>query len=109
MYLRITKRRNRDGSTVAYYALAENAWNAETKRSETRVIHSFGRADQLDRDALKRLVHSINRVLDAGEAVAAAGPVVLPEIEIERVFEWGVVLAARHFWDDLGIAAAIQR
>ena len=25
MYLRITERRNRDGSTVAYYALAENA------------------------------------------------------------------------------------
>jgi hypothetical protein len=45
MYLRVTERRNRDGSTVAYYALAENDWNAEAKRSETRVIHSFGRAD----------------------------------------------------------------
>ena len=33
MYLRITQRRNRDGSTVAYYALAENAWNAAAKRS----------------------------------------------------------------------------
>ena len=29
MYLRITERRNRDGSTVAYYALAENVWNAQ--------------------------------------------------------------------------------
>jgi transposase len=107
MYLRITERRNRDGSTVAYYALAENAWNAETKRSETRVVHSFGRADRLDRDALKRLVQSINRVLDAGEAVAAADRSAVPEIEIERVYEWGVVLAACHLWDDLGIAAAI--
>ena len=44
MYLRVTERRNRDGTTVAYYALAENDWNAEAKRSETRVIHSFGRA-----------------------------------------------------------------
>src|SRR3978361_102350 len=51
MYLRVTERRNRDGSTVAYYALAENDWNAEAKRSQTRVIHSFGRADQLDRAA----------------------------------------------------------
>ncbi|HEY0376726.1 MAG TPA: IS1634 family transposase [Pyrinomonadaceae bacterium] len=109
MYLRITERRNRDGSTVAYYALAENAWNAETKRSETRVVHSFGRADRLDRDALKRLVQSINRVLDAGEAGATTDRSALPEIEIERVYEWGVVLAARHLWDDLGIAAAIQR
>jgi hypothetical protein len=38
--------RNRDGSTVAYYALAENAWNADAKRAEARVVHSFGRADQ---------------------------------------------------------------
>ena len=52
MYLRVTERRNRDGSTVAYYALAENEWNADAKRSETRVVHSFGRADQLDKAAL---------------------------------------------------------
>ena len=34
MYLRITERRNRDGSTVAYYALAESVWNADAKRPE---------------------------------------------------------------------------
>ena len=71
MYLRKTERRNRDGSTVAYYALAENSWNAEARRSEARVIHNFGRADQLDTAALQRLVASINRVLAAGEDVAA--------------------------------------
>jgi hypothetical protein len=59
MYLRVTERRNRDGSTVAYYALAENVWNAQTKRSEAQVIHSFGRADQLDKAALQRLIASI--------------------------------------------------
>ena len=31
MYLRVTERRNRDGSAVAYYALAENVWNASIK------------------------------------------------------------------------------
>src|SRR5712691_9229607 len=90
MYLRITERRNRDGSTVAYYALAEKAWNAAAKRAEARVVHNFGRADQVDRDGLKRLVKSINRVLDAGDAVASGLREVL-EIEIERVFELGVV------------------
>src|SRR5712691_10131254 len=93
MYLRITERRNRDGSTVAYYALAENAWNAAAKRSEARVVHNFGRADQVDRDGLKRLVKSINRVLDAGDAVASCLR------EVERVFELGVVLAARRLWE----------
>ena len=32
-----------------------------------------------------------------------------PQIEIERVFELGVVLAARKLWEDLGIGAAIRR
>ena len=72
MYLRITQRQNRDGSTVAYYALAESVWNADAKRREAHVVHSFGRADQLDRAALERLVKSINRVLDDGDAAAGS-------------------------------------
>src|SRR5712675_30002 len=48
MYLRITQRHNRDGSSVTYYALAESVWNADAKRREAHVVHSFGRADQLD-------------------------------------------------------------
>jgi hypothetical protein len=108
MYLRITERRNRDGSTVAYYALAENTWNAAAKRAEARVVHNFGRADEVDRDGLRRLIKSINRVLDAGDAFAD-GSAALPEIEIERVFELGVVLAARQLWEELGIGSAIRR
>jgi hypothetical protein len=107
MYLRITQRQNRDGSTVAYYALAESVWNADVKRREARVVHSFGRADQVDRAALERLVKSINRVLD-GDHGASARTQDLPEIEIDRVFELGVVLAARSLWEELGIGAAIR-
>jgi hypothetical protein len=110
MYLRVTERRNRDGSTVAYYALAENVWNAQTKRSEAQVIHSFGRADQLDKAALQRLVTSIQRVIDADAAgaIASRGKVSLPDIEIDAVFELGIVLAARTLWEDLGIGQAIR-
>ena len=57
------------------------------------MIHSFGRADQLDRAALERLVRSINRVLDGGDAAVAGKPIA--DIDIERVFEFGAVLAAR--------------
>src|SRR6202035_1798391 len=102
MYLRITQRQNRDGSTVSYYALAENAWNADAKRAEARVVHNFGRSDQVDRAALQRLVNSNNRVLDAGEGLAG-NPSGIPEIAIERVFELGVVLTARALWEELGI------
>lgn len=110
MYLRVTERRNRDGSTVAYYALAENDWNAEAKRSETRVIHSFGRADQLDRTALQRLVASINRVIDADavDTLPTRGKTAVGEIAIDAVFELGVVLTARGLWEELGIGEAIR-
>lgn len=110
MYLRVTERRNRDGSTVAYYALAENDWNAHAKRSETRVIHSFGRADQLDRAALQRLVASINRVIDADAAdtLPTRGKTAVAEIDIDAVFGLGIVLAARCLWEELGIGEAIR-
>jgi Transposase DDE domain len=108
MYLRLTERRNRDGSTVAYWALAENVWNAAAKRAEARVVHSFGRADRLDREALRRLVKSINRVLDADPA-ALGEPRQLPEIEIDQVFELGVMLTARALWEELGIGRAVRR
>jgi hypothetical protein len=110
MYLRVTERHNRDGSTVAYYALAENVWNAQTKRSEAQVVHTFGRADQLDKAALQRLVASIQRIIDADAtgAIASRDKASLPDIEIEAVFELGIVLAARALWEDLGIDAAIR-
>src|ERR1700753_959786 len=110
MYLRVTERRNRDGSSVAYYALAENVWNAQAKRSEAQVIHNFGRADQLDKAALQRLIASIQRVIDAdaADALPVRGKTNLPDIEIDAVFELGVVLAARALWEELGIGEAIR-
>ena len=81
--------------------LAENEWNAKAKRSEARVVHSFGRADQLDRAALQRLVASIQRVIDADDAAALPirGKTVIPEIEIDAVFDLGIVLVARALWE----------
>ena len=109
MYLRITQRQNRDGSTVAYYALAESVWNADAKQPQARVIHSFGRADQVDRAALERLVKSINRVLDGADgALDGKHAPSIPDIDIERVYELGVVLAARTLWEELGIGPAIR-
>src|SRR6476619_1792022 len=110
MYLRITERRNRDGSTVAYYALAESVWNAQTKRSEAQVIHNFGRADQLDKATLQRLVGSIQRIIDADAAgaIPTRGKSSLPDIEIDAVFAFGVMLAARALWEELGIGEAIR-
>src|SRR5512134_3331057 len=108
MYLRTTQRRNKDGSIVRYYALAENTRHPEKGHVEARVVHSFGRADRLDRAALERLVRSIRRVLDAdaGEPVAD-GRGQARRIEIEASFELGVVHVVAELWARLGIGRAI--
>jgi hypothetical protein len=71
MYLRETKRGRTDGSEVRYLQLAHNVRDPDTGRSRAEVVHNFGRADRIDRDALARLVRSISRELDAPEQVAA--------------------------------------
>jgi hypothetical protein len=111
MYLRTTRRRNKDGSVVRYYALAGNVRHPEKGHVEARVVHSFGRADRLDRAALERLVRSIRRVLDAnGGAPASAADQEgrAGAIEIEASFDLGVVHVVEQLWTRLGIGEAIQ-
>ncbi len=66
VYLRETRRKNKDGSVVTYLQLAHNERHPETGSPVARIIHNFGRADQVDREALRRLVASISRVLEPG-------------------------------------------
>jgi len=109
MYLRTTQRRNKDGSVVRYYALAENVRHPGKGYVEARVVHSFGRADRLDRAALERLVASIRRILeDAGGEAGARDGSSVGGIAIEAAFELGVVHVARALWAKLGIGEAIQ-
>jgi Transposase DDE domain len=108
MYLRTTQRRNKDGSIVRYYALAENVRDPEKGHVEAKVVHSFGRADRLDRAALERLVRSIRRVLDADAGDPAADVTGYDRrIEIETSFELGVVHVVAELWARLGIGEAI--
>ena len=108
MYLRTTQRRNKDGSIVRYYALAENLRHPEKGHVEAKVVHSFGRADRLDRAALERLVRSIRRVLDADSGEPAADATGHDRrIEIEASFDLGVVHVVEQLWARLGIGRAI--
>ena len=73
MYLRVTKRRNADGTEVRYYQLAENSWDAGRGCAVAKVVYNFGRADQLDAVQLRRLAASILRVVSTdGASVGAA-------------------------------------
>ena len=37
---------------MRYLQLTHNEWDPATKTSRPKVLHSFGREDQLDRDAI---------------------------------------------------------
>ena len=63
MYVRTIKRKNKDGSEVEYIQLAHNTRHPEKGYSRAEVVYSFGRRDQLDVAALKRLVSSLSRFI----------------------------------------------
>jgi hypothetical protein len=104
MYLRETKRRNADGSSVAYLALAQNERDPVTGVPRARIIHRFGRADQVDREALGRLVRSISRFLDPAEAVAATAS---GEVRIIESRTMGSAWVADRLWERLEIGKVI--
>ena len=104
MYLRETKRRNADGSTVSYLALAQNERDPVTGVPRARIIHRFGRADEVDREALARLVRSISRFLDPAQAVAATAS---GEVQIIESRSMGSSWLADRLWERLGIGQAI--
>src|SRR5512144_1282165 len=64
MYVRATTRRNKSGEVVRYLQLAHNERDAQAGVSRTKVLHSFGREDELDRAAVERLVASLSKLLD---------------------------------------------
>ena len=73
MYLRTTTRRTKGGELVRYLALAHNERN-ERGVPVAKVIHNFGREDLVDRDALVRLVRSIQRFLGGEDGLRAGAP-----------------------------------
>jgi transposase len=90
---------------VRYLQLAHNERNARGV-PVARVIHSFGREDELDREALARLVGSIQRFLGVEETLRASAPegfrfLGAPEIGGPHVLD--------ALWGELGIGKAISR
>jgi hypothetical protein len=71
MYVKTTSRKVKDGAEVRYLHLAHNQWDPAKQRSTPAILYSFGREDALDRDAIKRLVASLSRLLDPAGALAA--------------------------------------
>ena len=116
MYIRTTKRTNKDGSVAEYFQLAHNERHPETRRPVAKIIHNFGRVDQLDRQELVRLCQSIARVCglhvtdpsggNDGPSSAAVG---LPaDLKIRQTLALGCPLVIEALWERLGLKKAMQ-
>jgi hypothetical protein len=117
MYLRTTKRQNKDGSTVEYYQLAHNERHPETGKPVAKIIHNFGRADQLDRQQLVRLCQSIARVcglivndpFDESEALGLPKAMGFAEgLKIKQTLSLGCPLIIEALWERLGLKKTLE-
>jgi hypothetical protein len=103
MFLRVTAAKGH-----RYVQLVHNYRDPATRVTKTRVLHNFGREDQLDVDALRRLVQSISRFLDP------PSPQDQPPSDATAVpFRFlggrglGGVWLLDQLWHDLGFTAAV--
>ncbi|MFL6026929.1 MAG: IS1634 family transposase [Friedmanniella sp.] len=112
MYVRTSTRRNQDGSKVSYLQLAHNEWDPAAKTARTKVLYSFGRADQLDRAAIERLIGALTRLV--GTEPAVSGPdrarvVGVPGLEFTESRPLGGAWLLHGLWHRLGIDSLLRR
>jgi hypothetical protein len=106
MFLREVKRRNRDGSQVVYLQLAHNEWDPAARTSRTKILYSFGRADQVDTAAIERLIASLSRALDPAAAFTATASSELAFVSSRPL---GGTDVLDGLWRRYGIAATMNR
>jgi hypothetical protein len=104
VYVRVSTRRNKSGAAIRYLQLAHNEWDPQAGVSRTKVLHSFGREDDLDRPAIERLVAALMKLLDPTAAAVLAAPAGMVLAD-SRPMGGAYVLDA--LWRRLGIDAAI--
>jgi transposase len=97
MYLRTTKVKRPDGHIDEYIRLVESHWNNGSPRH--RVVCNLGRKDLLAPhiDALSRLIKGERNPHGESLDLSAVG-----------AWDWGVLLVARHFWEQLGLQAILD-
>jgi len=104
-YVKTSVRTTRSG-TVRYLQLAHNEWDPAAQRSRTRILHNFGREDEIDKDQVRRLVSALSRLLDPAEALAASEP---GELSVTASRPLGGTHALDALWRRLGLDKVTAR
>lgn len=109
MYIRTITRKNKNES-IQYVQLAHNYRNSKTGRPQAKILYNFGRKDELDIEALKRLAMSITRFLspddaqDVREALGEDWP-----FEFLGARQFGGVWFLDELWKKLGIGCVLKK
>ncbi len=101
MFVRTATRRNKDGSAVRYLQLVHNEWDPASKSAKMRVLHNFGREDQVDTAAIERLAGSLCRLLDPARAAAVREP----GLSYQGSVAFGGPWLLDQLWQRLGIGS----
>src|SRR4051812_20417578 len=96
---------------VRYLQLVHNVWDPVTGTSKAKVLHSFGREDELDRAAIQRLITSLRRLLGPAGALtppdpADGAPQGLAFVSAKAL---GATWALDGVWQALGIDGLLRR
>jgi transposase len=107
MYVRTTKRQNKDGSVTEYLQLAHNEWDKESHRSTVKVLLNFGRKEEVDAQGLERLVASIQRLL--GSLPGYSSNTSASDVQVISSRAYGVVWLMEQLWHRLEIGDCLKR
>jgi hypothetical protein len=103
MYLRATRQKRADGSLVTHLQLAESVWNPHKKRSEVRILHTCGRAeDPTTAERLRNLARSILKRCDPHEIVQHS-----TQWRLVDAWPYGPLYVLEALWQRLGLAEII--
>jgi hypothetical protein len=96
MYLREVLSPRKRGPDARYLQLVEGERD-ERGRVQTRILHSFGRTDQLDLDQIRRLVDQLGRYLDPSAPAVPSG------LELTRTWSFGGTHLLDALWRELAL------
>ena len=103
MYLRESKQKRTDGSTLSHFQIAENVWDPHKKRSRVQILYNCGRGDDPKvAERLRRLARSIIKRCSPEEIVSED-----PSWKVLDAWPYGDVYVIEQLWRRLGLPELI--
>ena len=95
---------------MTYVQLAHNVRDAQSGQPKANVLHTFGRSDELDVEAIKRLTRSLCRFLSPEDALQVQANVdgqAVP-LTISKSLSFGGAYLLRNLWETLGLHTVLK-